>query len=67
MRVDLACCGVLEKMGARVKKLDQTIEVSKAPLTAVDVDLNHSPDAAMTIAMLALFAKGTTCIRSIYN
>ncbi|MEC8820102.1 MAG: 3-phosphoshikimate 1-carboxyvinyltransferase, partial [Pseudomonadota bacterium] len=25
------------------------------------------PDAAMTIAMLALFAKGTTCIRNIYN
>jgi 3-phosphoshikimate 1-carboxyvinyltransferase len=64
---DLAFVDVLEKMGARVKKLDQTIEVSKGPLTAVDVDLNHIPDAAMTIAMLALFAKGTTCIRNIYN
>ncbi len=64
---DLAFVDVLEKMGARVKKLDQTIEVSKGPLTAVDVDLNHIPDTAMTIAMLALFAKGTTCIRNIYN
>ncbi|MDE0758980.1 MAG: 3-phosphoshikimate 1-carboxyvinyltransferase, partial [Pseudomonadales bacterium] len=64
---DLAFVDVLEKMGARVKKLDQAIEVSKGPLTAVDVDLNHIPDAAMTVAMLALFAKGTTCIRNIYN
>ncbi len=64
---DLAFVDVLEKMGARVKKLDQAIEVSKGPLTAIDVDLNHIPDAAMTVAMLALFAKGTTCIRNIYN
>jgi len=31
------------------------------------VDLNHIPDAAMTVAMLALFAKGTTHIRNVYN
>jgi len=64
---DLAFVDVLEKMGASVKKLDQAIEISKAPLKAVDVDLNHIPDAAMTVAMLALFAKGTTCIRNVYN
>jgi 3-phosphoshikimate 1-carboxyvinyltransferase len=64
---DLAFVDVLEKMGAKVEKLDQTIEVSKGSLKAIDVDLNHIPDAAMTVAMLALFAKGTTHIRNVYN
>ena len=31
------------------------------------MDLNHIPDAAMTIAAMALFAEGTTRIRNIYN
>jgi 3-phosphoshikimate 1-carboxyvinyltransferase len=31
------------------------------------VDLNHIPDAAMTVATTALFAKGKTVIRNIYN
>ena len=64
---DLAFVDVLETMGAKVKKLDQTIEVSQGALKAIDVDLNHIPDAAMTVAMLALFAKGTTHIRNVYN
>jgi 3-phosphoshikimate 1-carboxyvinyltransferase len=34
---------------------------------AVDMDMNHIPDAAMTIATVALFATGTTAIRNIYN
>jgi 3-phosphoshikimate 1-carboxyvinyltransferase len=34
-------------------------------LTAIDGDFNHIPDAAMTIAILALFADGTTTIRNI--
>ena len=33
----------------------------------IDMDLNHIPDAAMTIAAMALFARGTTRIRNIYN
>ncbi len=31
------------------------------------MDFNHIPDAAMTIATAALFAKGTTTLRNIYN
>ncbi|MGU0160846.1 hypothetical protein ACVXHB_13675 [Escherichia coli] len=31
------------------------------------MDMNHIPDAAMTIATAALFAKGTTTLRNIYN
>lgn len=59
---------VLEKMGAQITWSDNWIEVAnQGPLTAVDLDLNHIPDAAMTIATTALFAKGTTVIRNIYN
>jgi len=58
---------VLEKMGAKVIRNRQWIEVSRGELNAIDMDLNHIPDAAMTIATAALFAKGTTCIRNIYN
>ncbi|EJS88767.1 3-phosphoshikimate 1-carboxyvinyltransferase [Pasteurella multocida subsp. multocida str. Anand1_buffalo] len=31
------------------------------------MDMNHIPDAAMTIATTALFAEGETVIRNIYN
>lgn len=58
---------VLEQMGAGVIWGDTWIEVSKGDLHGVDVDLNHIPDAAMTIATTALFAKGPTAIRNIYN
>lgn len=59
---------VLEQMGAKVTWSEHWIEVSnQGPLKAVDVDLNHIPDAAMTIATTALFAEGTTRIRNIYN
>jgi len=58
---------VLEKMGAEVTWDDESITVVGKPLTAVDMDMNHIPDAAMTIATTALFAQGTTTIRNIYN
>ncbi|WP_339725100.1 3-phosphoshikimate 1-carboxyvinyltransferase [uncultured Paraglaciecola sp.] len=64
---DIRFAEVLEKMGAKVNWQDDYIEVTSAPLTAVDLDMNHIPDAAMTIATTALFAKGTTSIRNIYN
>lgn len=58
---------VLEKMGAKVTWADESITVAANALTAIDMDMNHIPDAAMTIATTALFAKGTTTIRNIYN
>jgi 3-phosphoshikimate 1-carboxyvinyltransferase len=64
---DVRFAEVLEKMGAKVTWGDTWIEVSKGKLIAVDLDLNHIPDAAMTIATIALFAEGTTAIRNIYN
>jgi 3-phosphoshikimate 1-carboxyvinyltransferase len=57
---------VLEKMGARVEYGEDWIEVSCAGrLKAIDLDLNHIPDAAMTAAVAALFADGPSTIRNI--
>ena len=58
---------VLEKMGATITMGDDYIECSKGELKGIDMDMNHIPDAAMTIATTALFAKGSTSIRNIYN
>jgi len=64
---DVAFAKVLEKMGAKVEWGDDFVSVTKGELKAVDMDFNHIPDAAMTIATTALFAKGTTTLRNIYN
>ncbi|MGV6989051.1 3-phosphoshikimate 1-carboxyvinyltransferase [Testudinibacter sp. P80/BLE/0925] len=58
---------VLEKMGAKVTWGDSFIEAEQGELHGVDMDMNHIPDAAMTIATTALFAQGETVIRNIYN
>ncbi len=64
---DLAFIDVMERMGARVIRNSDWIEVHKGLLRGLDVDLNHIPDAAMTVATVALFAEGSTTIRNIYN
>jgi len=64
---DIRFADVLEQMGAKVLWGDTWIEVTRGALNGVDVDLNHIPDAAMTIATTALFAKGPTAIRNVYN
>jgi 3-phosphoshikimate 1-carboxyvinyltransferase len=64
---DVAFVEVLEAMGARVTIGEEWVRVEPGPLKGVDLDLNHIPDAAMTVAVLALFAEGSTRIRNIYN
>lgn len=64
---DIRFADVLENMGAKISWDRNFIEVEGAKLKAVDMDMNHIPDAAMTIAVAALFAEGTTTIRNIYN
>ncbi|RUO44449.1 3-phosphoshikimate 1-carboxyvinyltransferase [Aliidiomarina taiwanensis] len=64
---DKAFADVLARMGAEVTIEPHAIEVQAGPLQGGDFDLNAIPDAAMTIATLALFAQGTTCIRNIGN
>ena len=64
---DVRFTEVLERMGARVSLLEDAIEVSNPStrLKPVDLDLNHIPDAAMTAAVLALFADGPSTLRNI--
>ena len=65
---DIRFADVLGQMGAQVRMGDDWIEAAapvSGKLAAIDADLNHIPDAAMTIAVCALFAEGTTTIRNI--
>ncbi len=64
---DIEHARVLEQMGAKVKWGFDWIEVSQGELHGVDMDLSRIPDAAMTVAVTALFAKGKTTIRNIGN
>ncbi|GGI90792.1 3-phosphoshikimate 1-carboxyvinyltransferase [Shewanella gelidii] len=64
---DVKFADVLSQMGARIEWGDEHIIAHASTLKAVDLDMNHIPDAAMTIATAALFAEGTTRIRNIYN
>lgn len=64
---DVRFAEVLEAMGAKVEMAPNSITLTRGDLQAVDMDMNHIPDAAMTIATTALFASGTTVIRNIYN
>ena len=58
---------VLEKMGTNVKWSEREITVSGSSLNGIDVDMNMMPDAAMTLAVAALFPSGQTAIRNIQN
>jgi 3-phosphoshikimate 1-carboxyvinyltransferase len=64
---DVRFTEVLERMGARVSLSEDAVEVSnpQKKLKAIDLDLNHIPDAAMTAAVMALFADGRSTLRNI--
>lgn len=64
---DVKFAEALAQMGALIETGPNWME-ARAPqggLVAVDLDCNHIPDAAMTLATAALFAKGTTTLRNI--
>ena len=54
-------------MGADVQSGPNHLHVRRGawPLQAIDIDCNHIPDAAMTLAVMALYAQGTTVLRNI--
>jgi len=64
---DVRFVEVLQAMGANVTMGESWIEAASGggPLKAFDLDLNHIPDAAMTAAVLALFADGPCLVRNI--
>ncbi len=67
---DVAFANVMEQMGATVTWAPESITVTRDPsirLKGVDVDCGRIPDAAMTLAVAALFAEGPTTIRNVYS
>lgn len=63
---DVRFVEALEQMGATIRMGDNWIEAeSNGVLRAIDADFNHIPDAAMTIAVAALYADGPSTLRNI--
>lgn len=54
-------------MGARISGEANRLHIQRGawPLKAIELDCNHIPDAAMTLAVMALYADGTTTLRNI--
>jgi 3-phosphoshikimate 1-carboxyvinyltransferase len=69
IQADLALLPILERMGCRVRHGPSEVEVTGPAdgLRGVDVDMNALPDASLALAVVALFASGTTRIRNVGN
>ena len=64
---DIRFIEAAQAMGAHVESGPNFLHVSRGawPLKAISLDCNHIPDAAMTLAVMALYAKGTTVLTNI--
>jgi len=63
---DIRFAEALQQMGASITMGENWVEASsQGHLHGIDADFNHIPDAAMTIAVVALFAQGPTTLRNI--
>jgi len=64
---DIRFIDAAQAMGAQVSSGPGWLEVRRGrfPLTAITLDCNHIPDAAMTLAVMALYATGSTRLNNI--
>ena len=64
---DIRFVEAAQAMGAVVESGPNWLHISRGswPLKAIDLDCNHIPDAAMTLATMALYATGSTTLRNI--
>jgi 3-phosphoshikimate 1-carboxyvinyltransferase len=64
---DIRFVEAAQAMGAVVTGSANQLHIRRGawPLKAIDLDCNHIPDAAMTLAVMALYAEGTTTLRNI--
>ena len=63
---DLKFLDIISKMGANIEFKSNSIQVSKAKnLKGLDIDCIEIPDAAMTLAIMAVFADKPTKLRNI--
>lgn len=64
---DIKFVDILGKMGCKVIKGDNFIEVSGKAKYGVSVDMNSMPDMVQTLAVVAAFVNGKTEIKNISN
>ena len=64
---DIRFMEAAEQMGAVIKSGPNWVQTRRGawPLKAIDMDCNHIPDAAMTLAVMALYADGPSTLRNI--
>ncbi|WP_077001786.1 bifunctional 3-phosphoshikimate 1-carboxyvinyltransferase/cytidylate kinase [Variovorax sp. KK3] len=64
---DIRFVDAARQMGATIESGPNWLAVSRGawPLRAIDLDANHIPDAAMTLAVMALYADGPCLLRNI--
>ena len=64
---DIRFVDAARAMGAAITGGPNWLHIARGawPLNAIDLDCNHIPDAAMTLAVMALYAQGTTTLRNI--
>lgn len=62
---DINFIRVLEDMGCQIERGRNSVTVQGGPLKGIDVDMNDISDTAQTLAAVAVFAEGPTCIRNV--
>ncbi|MGC3987660.1 MAG: bifunctional 3-phosphoshikimate 1-carboxyvinyltransferase/cytidylate kinase [Pseudorhodoferax sp.] len=64
---DIRFVEAAQAMGAAVEAGPNWLQVARGawPLKAIDLDCNHIPDAAMTLAVMALYADGPSRLHNI--
>jgi len=62
---DLGFLDILERMGCRINRKSDRIEVQGAELHGIKIDMNEMPDLVPTLAVTAAFARGRTVIQNI--
>jgi 3-phosphoshikimate 1-carboxyvinyltransferase len=64
---DIRFVEAARQMGALIDSSANSLTIRRGawPLKAIDLDCNHIPDAAMTLAVMALYADGITTLRNI--
>lgn len=63
---DLNFLKIINKMGAGIEYLENSVKVTRQGyLKGIDIDCKEIPDAAMTLAIIAIFARGETLLRNI--
>ncbi len=67
LQADASFVDILGKMGCKIRKAVNWLEVEGGSLTGIDIDMNGAPDVVQTLAAVAVYAKGKTCIRNVKN